>query len=103
MRWLNIVDETGTGLKLFSATPFSASALPFSLEDLDTHVHSLELKAKAHENERSRGTTYVHMDLAQMGVGGITSWGTWPLKEYLLPAQPYDFTFTLSPVFDDIR
>ena len=103
MRWLNIVDETGTGLKLFSATPFSASALPFSLEDLDTHVHSLELKAKAHENERSRGTTYVHMDLAQMGVGGITSWGTWPLKEYLLPAKPYDFVFTLSPVFDDIR
>ena len=103
MRWLTIADEAGTGLKLFSATPFSASALPFSLEDLDTHVHSLELKAKAHENERSRGTTYVHMDLAQMGVGGITSWGTWPLKEYLLPAQPYDFTFTLSPVFDDIR
>ena len=103
MRWLNILDETGSGLKLFAPTPFSASALPFSLEDLDTHVHSLELKAKAHENERSRGTTYVHMDLAQMGVGGITSWGTWPLKEYLLPAKPYDFVFTLSPVFDDIH
>ena len=103
MRWLNILDESGTGLKLCAPTPFSASALPFSLEDLDTHVHSLELKAKAHENERSRGTTYVHMDLAQMGVGGITSWGTWPLKEYLLPAKPYDFVFTLSPVFDDIH
>ena len=103
MRWLSILDEAGTGLKLWSATPFSASALPFSLEDLDTHVHSLELKAKAHENDRSLGTTYVHMDLAQMGVGGITSWGTWPLKEYLLPAQPYDFVFTLSPVFDEVR
>ncbi len=103
MRWMNILDESGTGLKLSAPTPFSASALPFSLEDLDTHVHSLELKAKAHENERSRGTTYVHMDLAQMGVGGITSWGTWPLKEYLLPAQPYDFVFTLAPVFDDIH
>ena len=103
MRWMNILDESGTGLKLSAPTPFSASALPFSLEDLDTHVHSLELKAKAHENERSRGTTYVHMDLAQMGVGGITSWGTWPLKEYLLPAKPYDFVFTLSPVFDDIH
>ncbi len=103
MRWMNILDESGTGLKLCAPTPFSASALPFSLEDLDTHVHSLELKAKAHENERSRGTTYVHMDLAQMGVGGITSWGTWPLKEYLLPAKPYDFVFTLSPVFDDVR
>ena len=103
MRWMNILDEAGTGLKLCAPTPFSASALPFSLEDLDTHVHSLELKAKAHENERSRGTTYVHMDLAQMGVGGVTSWGTWPLKEYLLPAKPYDFVFTLSPVFDDVR
>jgi Beta-galactosidase/beta-glucuronidase len=103
MRWMNILDESGTGLKLSAPTPFSASALPFSLEDLDTHVHSLELKAKAHENERSRGTTYVHMDLAQMGVGGITSWGTWPLKEYLLPAKPYDFVFTLSPIFDDIH
>ena len=103
VRWLRIVDEAGAGLELSAPTPFSASALPFSLEDLDTHVHSLELKAKAHENERSRGTTYVHMDLAQMGVGGITSWGTWPLKEYLLPAQPYDFVFTLSPVFDRVR
>ena len=103
MRWLDIVDESGTGLKLWAPKPFSASALPFSLEDMDTHVHSLELKAKAHENERSRGTTYVHIDLAQMGVGGINSWGSWPLKEYLLPAQPYDFEFTLAPVFDQLR
>jgi beta-galactosidase len=103
MRWLDIVDESGTGLKLWSPMPFSASALPFSLEDLDTHVHSLELKAKAHENERARGTTFVHIDLAQMGVGGITSWGTWPLKEYLLPAEPRLFQFTLAPVFDQVR
>ena len=103
MRWLSIVDEAGTGVTLWSATPFSASALPFSLEDLDTHVHSLELKAKAHENERSLGKTYVHMDLAQMGVGGINSWGTWPLEAYRLPAKPYDFVFALTPVFDDIR
>ena len=103
MRWMRIVDEAGSGLELCSPTPFSASALPFSLEDLDTHVHSLELKAKAHEGERSRGTTYVHMDLAQMGVGGINSWGTWPLKDYLLPAKPYDFVFTLAPVFDQVR
>ena len=103
MRWLDIVDESGTGLKLWAPQPFSASALPFSLEDLDTHVHSLELKAKAYENERSRGTTYVHVDLAQMGVGGINSWGSWPLQEYLLPAQPCDFQFTLAPVFDQVR
>ena len=98
MRWMRLLDPAGDGLELTAATPFSASALPFSLEELDTHVHSLELKAKAYENERSRGTTYVHIDRAQMGVGGITSWGTWPLKDYLLPAQPYDFVFLLKPV-----
>ena len=43
------------------------------------------------------------MDLAQMGVGGINSWGTWPLEAYRLPAKPYDFVFALTPVFDDIR
>ena len=72
-------------------------------EDVILEYFACDYPVCAHENERSRGTTYVHMDLAQMGVGGITSWGTWPLKEYLLPAKPYDFVFTLSPVFDDIR
>ena len=103
MRWMRLLDAAGDGLAFRSAKPFSASALPFSLEEMDTHVHSLELKAKAHENERSRGTTWVHVDSAQMGVGGITSWGTWPLKEYLLPAQPYDFTFFIEPVLGQVE
>ena len=103
LRWMRLLDEAGRGLELAAPVPFSASALPFSLEDLDTHVHSLELKAKAFENNRSQGTTYVHMDLVQMGVGGINSWGTWPLTDYLLPAIQRTFTFTLSPVFDQVR
>ena len=103
LRWMRLLDEAGDGLAFCAPTPFSASALPFSLEELDTHVHSLELKAKAHEGERSRGTTWVHIDRAQMGVGGINSWGTWPLKDYLLPAQPYDFVFLLQPVHGQVR
>ena len=35
---------------------------------------------------------------AQMGVGGINSWGSWPLKEYLLPAKEREFVFVLKPV-----
>ena len=98
LRWLRLLDAAGDGLELCAPAAFSASALPFSLEDLDTHVHSLELKAKAHENDRSRGATWVHADLIQMGLGGIDSWGHWPLKEYLLPAEPRTFTLVLSPV-----
>jgi len=103
MRWMRLLDEAGDGLEFSASSAFSASALPFSLEDLDTHVHSLELKGKAFEGMRSRGTTYVHIDRAQMGVGGITSWGTWPLDEYLLPAKPYDFVFLLKPVFGAVE
>ena len=98
MRWMRILDEADRGLEVTAPAPFSASALPFSLEDLDTHVHSLELKDMAHENDRSRGTTYVHLDLVQMGVGGVTSWGTWPLTDYLLPAMERSFVFLLTPV-----
>ena len=60
--------------------------------------HSLSLKAKAHENDRANGTTYVNFDLVQMGVGGINSWGTLPLEQYRLPAAEREFTFVLRPV-----
>ena len=60
--------------------------------------HSLNLKAKAHENDRSNGTTYVNFDLVQMGVGGINSWGTIPLDQYLIPAAEREFTFVIRPV-----
>ena len=98
LRNFRVLAVDGFGLELTSDNPFSASALPFSLEELDRHVHSLELKAQAYENERSRGTTYIHADLAQMGVGGINSWGSWPLEEYLLRAQPRTFRLLLRPV-----
>lgn len=98
LRWLRLVDASGDGLMFTSPEPFSGSALPFSLEELDAHVHSLELKEKAHENDRSRGVTWVHVDKVQMGVGGVTSWRTWPLEEYLVPARPYEFTFVVRPV-----
>ena len=116
LRWLRLLDEGGNGLEMTAAEPFAASALPLSLRDLDVAYldggaasrnhsgqfgaaqHSLELKAKAFENRRSLGTTYVHVDQAQMGVGGINSWGEWPLKEYRIPAAPRCFRFHLRPV-----
>ncbi len=98
LRYFRLLSPDGFGLELTSDVRFSASALPFSLEELDTHVHSLELKARAHENDRSRGTTYVHADLVQMGVGGVNSWGAWPLEAYQLTPQERSFNLLISPV-----
>ena len=116
LHYFRILDDGGNGLELLSGADFSASALPFSLEDLDVSLpegdkpevnhnnqrgipqHSLELKKKAHEGQRSLGRTYVHADLVQMGVGGVNSWGKTPLEAYLLHPAEREFSFVLRPV-----
>lgn len=105
LKILKVLDRAGNGLAVTAESPFSASALPLSRRDLDlsadryANVHSLELKAKAHESDRTNGTTYVNVDLRQMGLGCINSWGEIPLEEYMMKTDAgYDFTFTLSPV-----
>ena len=108
MRYLKIMDRAGSGLEIFCWEEFSASALPFSMRQLDcmengaperenpTNVqagearHSLDLVPD--------GLTHVNVDLQQMGVGGVDSWGRWPLEQYRLPAAPREFTFIISPV-----
>jgi beta-galactosidase len=104
IKWMKVLDDNGTGLEITSDVRFSASALPFSVEQLDVRAldnnqaHSLELKAAAHENARSLGKTYVNFDLRQMGLGCVNSWGAWPREEYMIPAAEYDFFFVLRPV-----
>lgn len=104
IKWMRVLDDNGAGLEITSDVKFSASALPFSVEQLDVRAlgdnqaHSLELKALAHENTRSLGKTYVNFDLRQMGLGCEDSWGAWPREEYMIPAAEYDFFFVLRPV-----
>ena len=104
IKWMRVLDGNGAGFEITSDTRFSASALPFSWKDMDVRMignnqaHSLELKAIAHENDRSAGTTWVNFDLMQQGVGCINSWGAWPLEQYRLKAQPYTFNFVIRPL-----
>ena len=39
---------------------------------------------------------YVNLDLRQMGLGCVSSFGDHPL-----PATPYTFEFTMTPVWED--
>ena len=116
LRYFSVLDASGFGLTATSDKPFSGSALPVSRWDLDLgvhepgsihnkkkpftyqdHAHSYELVGKAHLDDRARGTTYLHLDMAQMGVAGIDTWGSLPLEEFRLPAKEYSFTLTLTP------
>lgn len=104
LKWMRVLDDNGAGFEIASDVKFSASALPFSWREMDVRAlgnlqaHSLELKPLAHEDDRSRGRTWVNFDLMQMGLGGVNSWGAQPLPEHRLTARPYQFNFILKPV-----
>ena len=44
---------------------------------------------------------YVNLDLRQMGLGCVSSFGDHPPPAYLIPAVPYTFEFTMTPVWED--
>ena len=105
LKWFSVLNPDGNGIRITSsAKEFSASALPVSRQMLDRHPdfgHSLELKKSAHESDRTDGQTYVNLDLRQMGLGCVSSFGDHPHPAYLIPAVPYTFEFTMTPVWED--
>jgi len=104
VRWMKVLDDNGAGFEIRSDVRFSASALPFSWEEMDVRrlgnnqAHSLELKSLAHENDRALGKTWVNVDLQQQGLGCINSWGAWPRPEHRILPQARTFRLVLRPV-----
>lgn len=92
-RW-SITDSSGAGLTVVSDAPFSASALPYSTEELD--VTSFPPQRHSGQLEVG-GATFVHLDLRQMGLGCINSWGGMPLEKYRIPYGDYTFRFVVKP------
>ena len=105
LKWFSVLNPDGNGIRITSsAKEFSASALPVSRQMLDRHPdfgHSLELKKSAHESDRTNGQTDVNLDLRQMGLGCVSSFGDHPLPAYLIPAAPYTFEFTITPLWEN--
>ena len=71
---------------------FSASALPYNIDQLDyaesRFRHPSDLKANDYVD--------VNVDLRQMGVGGDDSWGAKPMQKYLIPAGKYSYSLSWS-------
>jgi beta-galactosidase len=106
IKWMEVTDDNGVGLQLTSDVKFSASALPFHWTEMDVYrlnnrqAHSLELKSKAFEGQRKLGKTWVNVDLKQMGLACINSWGAWPREEHLVKPQEYTFKLCITPVLN---
>ena len=95
LRWYRVLDDSGRGLEIVSCVPFSASALHYRIETLDDG----EEKSQRHSCELEEDdVTNVCVDLVQMGLGCVNSWGALPRPEYTLPYQDYEFVFIIKPI-----
>ena len=95
LRWWRVLNVSGNGLQFVGDTPFSASALNYSIESLDDGAQ----KDQRHSPEVPKAPfTNLCIDKVQMGLGCVNSWGTLPLEKYRVPYQDYEFSFILTPV-----
>lgn len=95
VRWWKQADKNGFGLMVRGCKPFYASALHFDIEELDEGLkriqrHSYQLKKSKFTN--------LFLDGEHYGVGGIESWGAWPLEQYRIHDGNKSFKFTLKPL-----
>ena len=94
-RWMALTRADGSGLLVVGDPVAEVTALHYFPEDLDPGME----KAQRHAGElRARDLVSLTVDLRQMGVGGINSWGTTGLEEYSLPFGPYRYRYLLRPI-----
>jgi len=99
IRWFRVYDQkTGKGLEFSSTAPMECSALPYLVEDLDAGMVKEHSWGQHSGDLIERNLTQVHIQQRQMGLGCVTSWGAWPLKQYMIPNVAYDFTFVIKPI-----
>lgn len=95
LRYYKVIDTSGAGIRITADTPFSASALPYSIEALDLSRNDY----RRHSGElQTDGKTHLCIDLTQQGVGCINSWGALPLEEYRVEYDNYTFNYIITPL-----
>ena len=95
VRRVKLTNEKGTGLLIIGDTVLNIAARHYLDEDLDDGLE----KHNRHFGElKERDLTTLNIDLEQTGVGGINSWGSWPLKQYRLNYKNYSYSFMITPI-----
>ena len=89
VRWLEVHDGEGRGLRFKAETEMEASVLPYSEYELELASHREELPAPHY--------TWVRILAAQMGVGGDDSWGAPVHERYMMPSdREWKAVFTIQ-------
>ena len=91
VRWVELTDDSGHGLRIESAQPFNFRAWNYDANDLDGPRHTCELPRRDHVT--------LNIDLLIHGVGGNDSWGARTLDAYTIDGnQPRHFEFYVTEI-----
>jgi len=90
VRWFEVTNDGGFGLRVMSDRPLSVNASPFRKSDIAGTAYSWQLPEPS--------VTVLNIDHAQMGVGGDDSWGAIALPKYRLTEREYRYAFAIEPV-----
>ena len=95
MRWLELTDNSGRGVRIEGLQPLSVSAMPYRSEDLDP---GLTKKQMHYSDVEPRREVVLHVDLAQRGLGGDNAWGAMPHDPYRLTDDSYAYGYIIYPL-----
>lgn len=90
VRWCALTDENGRGVAFVADSTMSASALPWSQQELTVAAHPHQLPA-------STGT-HLHLDAKVTGLGGASCGQGGPLPPDQALSTNYHFGFIIRPV-----
>lgn len=94
-RWVTFTNKKGDGIQITAPNYFGFSAHHQYNADFDEG----DFKAQRHTTDIvKRDFVNINIDEIQMGVGGDTSWGAMPHKEYQVKAENKTFSYTISPI-----
>lgn len=95
LRYYRVLNAGGRGLEVRATYPLQASALEYSIEELDGFPY----KSQRHGTQVNKaGYTDVLVDRYHMGLGCYNSWGALPQVAYQLPYKSYDMDLLLRPL-----
>lgn len=89
-RWVSFTDSNGRGILVAGEPAIMFSAKFYDRETIGSSDYSFQM-------ERS-DSIFLNIDLTQMGVGGIDSWGSVPVAAYRIQNKPTEYTFRLAPL-----
>lgn len=98
IRWMTLTDDSGDGLLIAGSPLFCASALPFTVSQLDYTDNEFRHTVDLIPND----FIDVNVDYKQTGVGGNDSWGARPLQKYTLKSGKYSYSYRIRPIHKNI-